>query len=1191
MTLSGESKASSSSSSAGGLAQQHYHKVLELEQQLLTTIQSKGPFDPNVRILRGNIRELFEAIILEDHEFADLHDVEQSLWRLHHTRIEEFRGRIRKSMPPAGTASPPASGTKPSVRREPVHKILAVFRSFLSEATGFYHDLILKIRAKHGLSQDDLTYSAINGKVVKDDDKRILELKRCQLSCHRCLIYLGDLARYKEYYGDGDAKNHDWSIAAGFYVKAASLWPASGNPYNQLAVLATYIGDEMLAVYHYFRSLASEAPFLTAKDNLVLLFEKNRHSYLRLVASSSGKPAQAGKIEPVIKGKIKEETQGTGEESAALRQGDSPNSEQKALAADILKSFRVHVVRLNGILFTRTSLETFAEVHSCVLCELEELLNVRDTDEETVSSQVSLTSGRIWGTGPNVLLQLISILIFTVHNINVGPGPDSHQLTYAEILQRPVVLEHAFIAIFECVGYLLQKCAKVDDPSNSLLLPAILVVMEWLSCRPEMALGTEIKEKEGIARMFFWKNCVDLLNKLLTGALGRAVANEDDEGPILWEDFELRGFTPLLPIQHKLDYTKKPAVGLGSFKEKCVRVKRLKHAGKVISNMFKGTGKGLHYDAETDIFYMTGDKKRQERKQADVVLTAETVEPRARSVKEDSQTVTEPDLILTKVAASIEEEDEEVIVFKPSNKLKEPIDTVLLDDTLLDRKDRSSKFVSNTIQSDAWVSSKSMPVSLTASHFTGIEALPTTVALASSSLATSNVQALLSEPASLAADVPGALKDSGGFLAVNSAGLDVIPERSSHFHGPSLEGLSLLDSNSKAPGNEYDHGLLSGSTVDWGSGMGFGMFQNQPARNFMPVSVNWQPQDVKGGSSLWNSELHRFAAARGSFGAPPSRSPVGMGKRFPFMDSSPGALQSMILTGATSNLSESLSMPALSTGSHMLDALVQTKPSFEEPQLVTTDGNLGPLQMAAQDPSISGAKLKPDPGFTIESEKPARRMAASSSGMRPPPGFGPLPIKPPVSLSATSVFQASQPTSSGHPSSTMGEHKIAPDHSGASSVDEHIDDYGWLDGYTPPKKETSQPAASGLGRVVGGSSYGWPTGGFNPPLDATASPFPGMKPSDRFLSPPPQQPPLPHVFLQQELLRKQQTQEQYQQQLLQEHQRQQLQQLYNAQLAAQRNQLPQVEQQNQQQPLQQQPLALQQQMPHPLWPGQNSFVS
>jgi hypothetical protein len=41
-----------------------------------------------------------------------------------------------------------------------------------------------------------------------------------------------------------------------------------------LAVLATYVDDELLAVYRYYRSLAVEVAFLTARDNLLMLFEK-----------------------------------------------------------------------------------------------------------------------------------------------------------------------------------------------------------------------------------------------------------------------------------------------------------------------------------------------------------------------------------------------------------------------------------------------------------------------------------------------------------------------------------------------------------------------------------------------------------------------------------------------------------------------------------------------------------------------------------------------------------------------------------------------------------------------------------------------------------------------------------------------------------------------------------------------------
>lgn len=49
----------------------------------------------------------------------------------------------------------------------------------------------------------------------------------------------------------------------------------------QLAVLAMYIGDEFLALYHCIRSLAVQKPFPDAQDNLTLLFEKVKPDILR----------------------------------------------------------------------------------------------------------------------------------------------------------------------------------------------------------------------------------------------------------------------------------------------------------------------------------------------------------------------------------------------------------------------------------------------------------------------------------------------------------------------------------------------------------------------------------------------------------------------------------------------------------------------------------------------------------------------------------------------------------------------------------------------------------------------------------------------------------------------------------------------------------------------------------------------
>lgn len=42
----------------------------------------------------------------------------------------------------------------------------------------------------------------------------------------------------------------------------------------QLAIIASYSGDEFAATYRYFRSLAVEYPFPTARENLVVAFDK-----------------------------------------------------------------------------------------------------------------------------------------------------------------------------------------------------------------------------------------------------------------------------------------------------------------------------------------------------------------------------------------------------------------------------------------------------------------------------------------------------------------------------------------------------------------------------------------------------------------------------------------------------------------------------------------------------------------------------------------------------------------------------------------------------------------------------------------------------------------------------------------------------------------------------------------------------
>jgi hypothetical protein len=45
----------------------------------------------------------------------------------------------------------------------------------------------------------------------------------------------------------------DWGRAGRYYRAAAALCPGNGHPCNQLAVMAYYTGEELRAVYFYFR--------------------------------------------------------------------------------------------------------------------------------------------------------------------------------------------------------------------------------------------------------------------------------------------------------------------------------------------------------------------------------------------------------------------------------------------------------------------------------------------------------------------------------------------------------------------------------------------------------------------------------------------------------------------------------------------------------------------------------------------------------------------------------------------------------------------------------------------------------------------------------------------------------------------------------------------------------------------------
>lgn len=107
-----------------------------------------------------NIREAYENIILENLPRSE--SIEQQLWRLHYSFIEEFRARLGK-LKAAALAAANVPNKKKAVEQQKFERVGGQYKCFLDEATGFYHGLIAKLGAKHGLSGKLSSSSNITG--------------------------------------------------------------------------------------------------------------------------------------------------------------------------------------------------------------------------------------------------------------------------------------------------------------------------------------------------------------------------------------------------------------------------------------------------------------------------------------------------------------------------------------------------------------------------------------------------------------------------------------------------------------------------------------------------------------------------------------------------------------------------------------------------------------------------------------------------------------------------------------------------------------------------------------------------------------------------------------------------------------------------------------------------------------------
>jgi protein SMG7 len=125
-------------------------EIVNMEKKLALLLKSRGSLDPAVRGIRVNLRDSYEALLLTSDPFAHAYaaEVEQALWGLHYRGIEEFRTKIHNL-----SASPNNNNRtdRRNLHKDSLLQVVNSFKDFLDESCGYFHGLIVKLRANYGL--------------------------------------------------------------------------------------------------------------------------------------------------------------------------------------------------------------------------------------------------------------------------------------------------------------------------------------------------------------------------------------------------------------------------------------------------------------------------------------------------------------------------------------------------------------------------------------------------------------------------------------------------------------------------------------------------------------------------------------------------------------------------------------------------------------------------------------------------------------------------------------------------------------------------------------------------------------------------------------------------------------------------------------------------------------------------------
>ncbi|XP_071983385.1 nonsense-mediated mRNA decay factor SMG7 isoform X6 [Engystomops pustulosus] len=220
-------------------------QYLRQAEVLKADMTESKPGTAEVWTSRQALQDLYQKMLVTDLEYALDKKVEQDLWN------HAFKNQITTLQGQAKNRTNP--------NRSEVQANLSLF---LEAASGFYTQLLQELCTVFNVDLPCRVKSSqlgiISNKQMHCGTVVKPQSSSCSYICQHCLVHLGDIARYR----------NQTSQAESYYRHAAQLVPSNGQPYNQLAILASSKGDHLTTIFYYCRSIAVKFPFPAASTNL-----------------------------------------------------------------------------------------------------------------------------------------------------------------------------------------------------------------------------------------------------------------------------------------------------------------------------------------------------------------------------------------------------------------------------------------------------------------------------------------------------------------------------------------------------------------------------------------------------------------------------------------------------------------------------------------------------------------------------------------------------------------------------------------------------------------------------------------------------------------------------------------------------------------------------------------------------------